>query len=80
VRPPDLPIAFESHAGAASAPLLGGYRRREPEKTLLYEVVLQHLPEFLRDMRGQDDHGYGVPRFVEQEFRRYLDCGVLARG
>jgi hypothetical protein len=80
VRAPDQPFAFESHPGAASAPLPGGYRRREPENTVLYQVVLDHLEEFLREMRGQDEHGFGLPRFVEQEFRKFLDCGVLARG
>jgi len=31
-------------------------------------------------MRGEDEHGFGLPRFVEQEFRKFLACGVLARG
>jgi hypothetical protein len=41
----------------------GGYRRREPERTLLHEVVAEHLATFLADARARSD-GAGVPRFV----------------
>ena len=76
---PPLPrIHYERHAGAASAPLAAGYRRREPEKTVLHAVVRENLETFLEAARERDGDGY--PAFVEREFRRYLDCGLLARG
>jgi len=34
----------------------------------------------LEDARRRSDTGTGYPRFVENEFRRYLDCGILAHG
>jgi len=45
VSPEDF-TTCESHRGAASAPF-DGYRRREPEKTLLQEVVRERLEPFL---------------------------------
>ena len=70
-------IQYERHAGAACAPL-AAYRRREPEKTVLYTIVRDHLETFLEDARRRDGDGY--PAFLEREFRRYLHCGLLARG
>jgi hypothetical protein len=58
--------------------LSGTYRRHEPEKTALYGVVREHLETFLDRARGPEGDGY--PRFVEHEFRRYLDCGLLCHG
>jgi len=43
-------------------------------------VVHGHLETLLDEARRRNDEGYGYPRFVEHEFRRYLDCGLLARG
>ncbi len=70
---------WERHAGAACAPL-GEYRRREPEKTLLHEVVRERLESFLAAARERSATGRGLPAFVERDFRAYLDCGILARG
>jgi len=53
-----------------------GYARRTPEDTLLYQVVRQHWPEFLR--RAEEEGG--LPRFVVREFEEYLACGILERG
>jgi hypothetical protein len=78
---PPLPThtyEYERHPGAASAPLSEGYRRREPEKTVLHGVVREHLETFLAQARRL--HGEGYPRFIEREFRRYLDCGLLCHG
>ena len=71
-------VTYERTLGAASAPLPPGWRRREPEKTALYQLVQNHLETFLAEpqLRGAD----GYPRFIEHEFRRYLDCGQLSRG
>ena len=57
---------------------VGTYRRREPEKTLLYNLVRENLNTFLEyaDARG----GGALPKYVRGEFRRYLECGILGRG
>ena len=54
------------------------YRRRRPERTLLYRTVQAHFATWLalrRDGCADDD---AVPDYVEREFRRYLECGILA--
>jgi hypothetical protein len=56
---------------------VGSYVPRNPEKTVLYNVVAGYLETFLARQRERDRV---VPRFVEQELRAFLDCGVLARG
>ncbi len=79
--PPSLPpLAFERRPGDASLPLSRRYRRREPERTALHSVVRGHLRAFLEDGRLRFDSGAGYPAFVEHEFRRYLDCGLLQHG
>ncbi|WP_233262306.1 transposase [Vitiosangium sp. GDMCC 1.1324] len=59
--------------------LTGGhaYRRRPPEKTLLYRAVQENLAS-LRDEAAE--LGRGLPRHVDRDFARYLECGVLAHG
>src|SRR5712691_6839475 len=53
------------------------YTPRHPEQSVLYQVVAEQLESFLARQQERDRP---VPRFVEQEFRSFLDCGVLARG
>lgn len=55
------------------------YVRRQPQGTVLYEVVREHLETFLAEAR-QRGGGEGLPQFVEREFREYLRCGILAHG
>ncbi len=62
----------------SSVGLTGTYRRREPEHTVLHAVVREHLESFLEEGRAGSDEGY--PAFIEREFRRYLDCGLLCHG
>ena len=45
---------------------------------MLYNVVEEHLDAFLQAAREQ--HGVGLPRFIEKTFRAYLDCGIPAAG
>ncbi len=75
----DSPEVWERRTGAACAPLVH-YRRREPEKTILHQVVRDELEPFLAAARERSEHGRGLPAFVERELRAYLDCGMLARG
>jgi hypothetical protein len=53
------------------------YRRREPEKEVLYQAIAENLETFLGRLRAE---GHELPRYVVEEFYRYLDCGILARG
>jgi hypothetical protein len=68
---------YESSEGAASQPLPCGYHRREPEKTVLHQVVREHLETFLAQCR---EEGRGLPRHVEGELRDYVSCGLLSEG
>ena len=56
-----------------------GYARRNPEHSVLYKVVQEQLETFLAQAAETHDPA-GVPKFVENELRAFLDCGVLARG
>jgi hypothetical protein len=73
-------IVYERELGAAARPLPAGYRRREPEKTVLYQVVREYLETFLDEARQRSESRTGYPAFVEREFRRYLSCGQLSGG
>ena len=60
------------------------YARRQPEKTVLYELVREHLETKqmlqLADGRRRTEHGEGYPAYVEETFRRYLQCGLSQFG
>jgi len=56
------------------------YRRRRPETTTLHRIVREHLETYLALANGSDPMGGGVPDHVENEFRSYLKCGILAHG
>lgn len=72
--------AWERATGAASRPLPARYRPRSPEGTVLHRVVRENLESFLAEARERSEHGFGLPRFVDDEFRNYLACGVISRG
>jgi len=55
------------------------YVRRQPEGTVLHQVVREHLETFLAETRLRGGGG-GLPRFVERELREFLTCGSMARG
>jgi len=60
------------------AALAPAYRPRRPTETVLYRVVREHLETFLEHAR--DTYDAPLPRYVEQELRGYLRCGVFAHG
>ncbi|MGH7393892.1 MAG: transposase zinc-binding domain-containing protein, partial [Candidatus Rokuibacteriota bacterium] len=64
---------------AAMARSVGDYRLRDAEHAVLYRVIDEHLDAFLETTRRHAD-GVPLPAFVEQEFRDFLTCGVLAHG
>jgi hypothetical protein len=54
-----------------------GYTRRDPEKTLLHEVIRQHWRTFQERASAQ---GKELPIYIHKEFEAFLGCGVLAQG
>ncbi len=56
------------------------YQRRDPTATVLYQVVQQNPETFLALCAEGDPAGDWLPGFVEADFRKYLDCGILAHG
>ena len=54
----------------------GGYERRRPEQTVLYQLVAEHWPG-LRELAEQVG---ALPNFVIREFEEYLRCGILEHG
>ncbi len=52
--------------------------RRHPEQTALDQVVQQHLETYLALGCEDDWDAQRVPADVEREFRRYLECSILA--
>jgi hypothetical protein len=42
--------------------------------------VQHHLETFLARASADDPVGYGLPEWVERDFRGYLECGILAYG
>ncbi|MDX9724081.1 MAG: transposase zinc-binding domain-containing protein, partial [Myxococcota bacterium] len=61
----------------AAACIGSDYLPRAPEGTVLYQVLQEHLETFLE--RVERD-GRSLPRFVIQELRGFLRCGIRAHG
>ena len=55
------------------------YAPRRPADGTLYQIVRDHFETFLAHAASLRD-GEGLPRFVEEEFRDFLQCGWLAGG
>jgi hypothetical protein len=53
------------------------YVPRNPADSVLYSAVAEHLETFLAKQRQRERI---VPRFVERELRKFLECGILAHG
>ena len=60
------------------AALAPAYLPRRPTETVLYGLVRQHLESFLAYAR--EHYEGGLPRYVEDELRAYLKCGVFSEG
>jgi hypothetical protein len=73
-----LPMPAPACSVPSSAPAV--YRRRRPERTVLYRVMQENLEMWLARREAVDAEGGGVPRWVEGELRRYLECGIRAHG
>ena len=68
---------FNTQTPTPRTPSPVSWRRRRPEKSVLYDVVRSELETFLA---LADATGKGIPRFVERELRAYLECGLLCFG
>lgn len=55
------------------------YHPRAAEHRVLYRVIDEHLEAFLEAV-ARHPEGHRLPKFVEQEFREFLTCGVLVPG
>ena len=55
------------------------YEPRCPAQGPLYRIVHDHFETFRVQAASLRD-GEGLPRFVEQDFRDFLQCGWLAGG
>ena len=55
------------------------YTRRDPDGSVLYQIVREHFETFRAEAVHLRD-GEGLPRFVEEEFEAFLRCGWLAGG
>ncbi len=53
------------------------YRRRHPEKSLLYRTVETYWPVF---RKSQEKSGRNFPNFIKEEFDKYLKCGIAEFG
>jgi hypothetical protein len=53
------------------------YAPRDPEQTLLHQVMRKHLPAFLARTAASDRP---LPRLVTRELDDFLRCGVLRHG
>ena len=47
---------------------------------MLHELVRENLETFLAQSRARTEHGFGVPRLLDEEFRAFIRCGVINHG
>ena len=75
-------------SGARSGPVRDGrctgvYRRRRPERTVLYQVVQCHLESWLAQYREAEPGHDPIPWYVERDFGNcscvaYMDSPTLS--
>ncbi len=56
------------------------YRRRQPERSVVYQVLQSHLETWLAGCREMNEAGFPVAGYIEKDFRKSLECGILAHG
>ncbi|MBK6848228.1 MAG: transposase zinc-binding domain-containing protein [Proteobacteria bacterium] len=55
-----------------------GYQRRRPERSVLHQIVSQHVQTLWAEAEAAS--GFGYPSWVKHEFERYLGCGLPPGG
>ena len=53
---------------------LAVYRPRKPEKTVLFEVIKKYFKTWSQNSEEP------IPFYIDKEFKKYLQCGILAHG
>ena len=76
---PSSPSAVATHPPCRPTEKPRAYEPRTAEQGVLYQIVRDHLEAFLRETAERAE-GASLPDFVEQEFRDFLTCGILAHG
>jgi hypothetical protein len=75
-----VPAGVSTSSGVVAAGTAAvKYQRRRPETTALYRTMQEHLATFEQQWSDPTE-GRSLPRFVTEELRGFLSCGVLARG
>ncbi|HYX38374.1 MAG TPA: transposase zinc-binding domain-containing protein [Oligoflexus sp.] len=57
----------------------GAYYRREPEKTILYQVVEEFAEAFF-EVAASDPGRKPLPAFAQLEFEKFLKCDIVTEG
>jgi hypothetical protein len=55
------------------------YRRRDPESTVLSQIVREHLATFFARIDTDPDRR-GLAPHVRREFGRFLSCSIISAG
>jgi hypothetical protein len=50
------------------------YKPRRPEKTVLFEIIKKRCNTWHKNSEKN------VPKYIDKEFKKYLGCGILAKG
>ena len=57
--------------------VVAAYRRREPEKGVMHQVIRENLATFVE---RAEQRGRGLPKYVRKGFASFLDCGDVRKG
>ena len=55
------------------------YKRRDPERAILYQVLQPNIDGFFRGLESNPDQK-PLPYFVRKELEKFLNCGLLRHG
>jgi hypothetical protein len=53
------------------------YQRRRPDQEIVFRTVQRYWPVFLNEQRKV---GKSFPLFIQDEFSKYLECGIVENG
>lgn len=73
----EAPHVVDGNAFADLPKLVGEYHRRQPQDSVLYQVIEENYQPFLSLCEEEERP---MPAFVRKEFERYLACGLLSEG
>jgi hypothetical protein len=72
-----MEIAHPSPSSQQFCPI--SYERHRPEETLLYKVIQENIETFLANI-DREPTPKGLPKYVKEEFYKFLRCGLLQYG